>query len=317
MSDELQSYDKFNYSLRPAKQVERKLIVECLHRLSQCGIFVGNYTYLGFGAPYYADFLLFHKSLHIDSMICVEGSGIPNRMEFNKPYDFITVENMEFSKYVADMVRDRKYLVWLDYDKPLDEDKIQDVNNCIGRLGSASLLLVTVDAKVRLPDNPEDRELSQAQREIKLAELLNETMRNDFGQDITVDDVSETTLPKLYSKVLFENIKRKVEDQNKHFHLLFNFLYADNAPMLTIGGLIMDQDVSACLFDNGIYSLPYIRSTINDDPQWIKVPPLTLREKLYLDKHKGGQLPFELDSEIVDAFQEFCRYYPSYHEVSI
>ena len=55
------SFDKVNYSLRPAKQVERKVLVELLHQVSTAmpGYDVRNYTYVGFGSVYYTDFILF------------------------------------------------------------------------------------------------------------------------------------------------------------------------------------------------------------------------------------------------------------------
>jgi hypothetical protein len=83
------SFEKINYLLRPSKQVERKLIIEALPRLSKADYFLNEYTYLGLGSVYYADFILFHKYLFIDDMICAEEDAIPKRMDFNKPYEFI------------------------------------------------------------------------------------------------------------------------------------------------------------------------------------------------------------------------------------
>ena len=80
----VESFSRFNYLLRPSKQVERKLFIEALHRLALGSFRIHEYTYLGFGSPYYADFILFHKYLHIDSMVCVERENIPRRMQFNQ-----------------------------------------------------------------------------------------------------------------------------------------------------------------------------------------------------------------------------------------
>ena len=63
----LESFSRFNYLLRPSKQVERKLFIEALHRLALGNFRIHEYTYLGFGSPYYADFILFHKYLYIDT----------------------------------------------------------------------------------------------------------------------------------------------------------------------------------------------------------------------------------------------------------
>ena len=43
------SYDKINYLLRPSKQVERKLFIEGLQRLSKADYYISEYTYAGLG----------------------------------------------------------------------------------------------------------------------------------------------------------------------------------------------------------------------------------------------------------------------------
>src|SRR5208337_456544 len=89
-----ESFEKFNYLLRPCKQVERKLFIEALHRMSMFShrYPIKDYTYIGLGSVYYADFILFHKYLYVDSMICAEASDIPKRMDFNKPFDFVILK---------------------------------------------------------------------------------------------------------------------------------------------------------------------------------------------------------------------------------
>ena len=64
MTDE--SFEKFNYLLRPSKQVERKLLIETMHHLAASGYPIYKYTYVGLGSIYYADFMLFHKYLYIN-----------------------------------------------------------------------------------------------------------------------------------------------------------------------------------------------------------------------------------------------------------
>ncbi len=58
------SYEKIHYGLRPAKNIERKMMCECFWRLSAFHP-VHNYRYIGFGSVYFSDFLLFHKVLGI------------------------------------------------------------------------------------------------------------------------------------------------------------------------------------------------------------------------------------------------------------
>src|SRR4051812_40176503 len=93
------SYERVNYLLRPSKQVERKLFVETLHRLCTAGYQIANYTYLGMGSVYFADFLLFHKYLYIDRMVCAERTA-PRRMRFNLPFKFVQLRLDSVDKVV-------------------------------------------------------------------------------------------------------------------------------------------------------------------------------------------------------------------------
>jgi hypothetical protein len=52
------SYRKINYTLRPAKNIERKMLCEAFHKLHPFGK-VQNYRYIGFGSTYFSDFILF------------------------------------------------------------------------------------------------------------------------------------------------------------------------------------------------------------------------------------------------------------------
>ena len=128
------SFKQFNYGLRPSKHVERKAMVEVLLRLAKAGYIINEYTYLGFGSPYYIDFVLFHKFLFIDDMICIEWGDIPRRMKFNKPFKCIKLKMGALLNHIPSLSTRKKYLVWLDYDRPLDPELLQDIDGVLNRL---------------------------------------------------------------------------------------------------------------------------------------------------------------------------------------
>ena len=81
------SYERIHYGLRPAKNVQRKMLVETFRRLSEFGA-VDSYRYVGFGSTYFSDFSLFHKTLGIRSMISIERDlSNRKRFEFNRPFN--------------------------------------------------------------------------------------------------------------------------------------------------------------------------------------------------------------------------------------
>lgn len=65
------SFEKINYSLRPAKNIERKMILEALYRLSSFHS-IREYQYIGFGSTFFTDFSLFHKNMGINDLYSIE-----------------------------------------------------------------------------------------------------------------------------------------------------------------------------------------------------------------------------------------------------
>ena len=205
------SYLKFDYALRPSKQVERMLIVEMLHHLSQDlpNLRLSEYSYVGFGSPYYTDFILFHKYLYIKHMVCIEGKPIPKRMDFNKPYDFIDLWMEMFSAFLPRLDRQTPHVLWLDYDTPLSGEHIKDIQGAANVLQAGSFLFVTLDADGRIPDDLDLPDRSDDEKYDDTVQLY----RDDFGrytaETITRSDLAPASLPKLFTSVARTRLTRR------------------------------------------------------------------------------------------------------------
>ena len=80
------SFKRIDYSLRPAKHAERRMLCDIFRRLRPFGR-VENYVYVGFGSIWFSDFMLMHRSLGIKDMISIEHSiESRDRIEDNKPF---------------------------------------------------------------------------------------------------------------------------------------------------------------------------------------------------------------------------------------
>ena len=89
----------FDYTLRPKKQVERRMLIELFHKLRAFKYNISKYRYIGFGSIYFYDFILFHKYLYLEDMICFEEeNNLKKRMNFNRPYKFIQIKCESFEK---------------------------------------------------------------------------------------------------------------------------------------------------------------------------------------------------------------------------
>jgi len=312
------SFSKVNYLIRPSKQVERKLFIEALHRLSGSGFTISNYIYVGLGSVYYADFILFHKYLYVDNMICAESAPIPKRMDFNRAYRFITLEMGKISNVIPRLDREKKHIIWLDYDCNLNEEILKDITGCLHVLSPGSILVITVKARPELPNEEDYENLNPKEKEKELLKFL----ENEFGRYHPSKISSKILSPKSFPNFLAEVLRTYIFDEIKNypeleFKQIFNFKYADGAPMLTLGGVICDQETERKLADSEIEKMDYIE--VGPEPMLISVPHLTIREKQWLDREvkedtKAEDLPFELEEYKLENYKKYYRHYPTYYE---
>jgi hypothetical protein len=315
------SFKQFHYGLRPSKQVERKIMIEVLLRLSNAGYSMTNYTYLGFGSPYYVDFVMFHKYLFIERMICVEWGDIKKRMRFNKPFKFIKLRLGALLTHIPSIRPNTKYLVWLDYDRSLDLEVLQDLDGCLTRMARNSIFIVTVDARPKLPtDEFELEDKTTQQRERLTAKVYREWFRSYIDESITRDSISRSHVANLFYRVIAERIRLSLSKRegDLRFFQIFNYVYRDGAPMLTVGGIVCDQQDYTALQQSGVLEHRFVRNT--DDALEISVPPLTFREKQWLDsrldkKLKADKLVFELEEEFLRNYKIFYKEYPTFVEM--
>lgn len=322
----MESYEKFNYTIRPSKQIERKLFIEAFHYLGQHANYpVTNYTYLGFGSVFYADFVMFHKYLYIDEMICIEGSNIPRRMDFNKPYEFIRLEMGRVSDVLPKIdFKDKQFIVWLDYDYGLCSEVLDDLDNFSRKLYPGSIIIITVDAEPKLRDHDENEKLSRRDREEKLLLLYNSHFDTLLEEPVKRPDLARNSLPRLFAKVLKSQLETSMTKRPDDvlFWQLFNLRYADGAQMLTVGGVIDTPEGGTNLKDSGIHNLNFIEA--GEEPKLISVPPLTYREKESIDRQieKGISIEeinlcFELKEILLKNYLNYYRHYPTFHEAVI
>src|SRR6266404_4405372 len=128
------SFEKFNYSLRPAKNIERKMFCEAFARLSRIAP-LRSYRYIGFGATTFVDFSLFHQRLGITDMVSIEGfNDARQRVEFNRPYSCIKMKWGKSNEMLPTLEWKKRTIVWLDYDVRLNRDVLADLRLIVANM---------------------------------------------------------------------------------------------------------------------------------------------------------------------------------------
>ncbi|GAB6272397.1 MAG: hypothetical protein STSR0003_22430 [Smithella sp.] len=323
------SYRMINYTLRPAKTIERKMLCDVFHRLYPFGK-IETYRYIGFGSIYFSDFQLFHRNLGIDSMLSIEKDAYAKEcFEFNKPYKCITVDYRKSSEVLPELDLTAKSIIWLDYDSKLDESILSDIDTVCAKACSGSMLIVTLNIH---PDRPASEEQKNGYSEQtgkqynvddyalhEFRQRLGDAVPNEIkGSDLRAKTIGVITRKILSSKVADALSARNgvlQRDKKMHSRQIIYFLYSDSAPMITIGWIFHEagdeNKYEACAFDE----LKFVRC--EESAYTINAPCLTSKEMRHLNSQlpQGGvvNIPGVPNGDI-EKYAELYRYFPAFVE---
>jgi hypothetical protein len=301
---------RINYSLRPNKFVERRLVFDALKRLSAS--FGGPYRYYGFGSFWFTDFMLAHRTLGIRSMVSMEHKD-SKRALANRPLSSIRVRAGRSTKVLPKAgLHLERAVVWLDYDGKLDPSVFEDINTCCERVRSGSVVLITLNAFApRSKDN--DRE--------KYKELLGDLMPDPVPDGYFQE--APDRFPARLAEVVLAVFRRALADRpNMNLRPLFNFFYEDGAPMITVGVAIVSKRDDMKFTASGVTKA---LGATEEQQCVIAVPILTTREKLALDTLLPRSKPLSvrtarrrgvvLDSTAINSYLRYYLQYPVFAEI--
>ncbi|MGO4480309.1 O-methyltransferase [Rhizobium sp. 2TAF27] len=314
------SYRLIDYSIRPAKHAERKMLCEAFRRLSKFGA-VEHYQYVGFGAIWFADFTLFHRALGINRMFCIEREVVHRpRFEFNRPFGGIELMFGHSAQELPKINWANRTICWLDYDDPMSLSILADVSTVAAKACSGSAFVVSVQAQ----NKPMYEDAEGNQREVEGLEKFREV----YGAARTPAEMTERTLTswrtsKLYRDMIIAEIDEALKVRNLglpagnriRFRQVVSMEYADGAKMATIGGIFVEEGQEATFRFCDFEGLPFYRG--NNDALRIEIPKLTPKEMREIEK----LLPTpDVETLICDpsppsdakAFARLYRYLPSF-----
>lgn len=306
------------FDLRPAKQVERRMLLDAFQRLAQAGFQIRDYRYTGFGSLYFVDFVIFHKLLGIDHLTSVEHDpALEKRVKFNCPFSSIDIVMGEATDVIPTLSGDEQHILWLDYDEPLTSTIMKDVYLAGSQLSSGSILIITVDVEppVRESDLPKDLDLPHA-----CMDYFKSEVGNYLGL-VDISDFAKGNLHKISKLAIMNALREGMAGRTAvDYYPLFYFLYAGSHRMMTIGGVIGSRvdkrNINSMNLDGAIY----LRMNEQEGPYEIKVPVFTRKERHLLDSAMPcltGWQPaeFTIPAEHIETYREIYRFLPSYVEI--
>lgn len=307
------SFEKINYSIRPAKATQRHMLIEAFGRLTPINS-LSKYQYIGFGSTFFLDFKMVHRRYGVKKLTSVEcEKDKRERFKFNKPFSCITMYYGTAAEFFMSEKMDWSCpaIIWLDYDYRLDGSVLADIDRVVEKAQPGSMLVVTVDADLPAPD--ERREVLEA--ELGLSKLLGwvggrMSRLGDWG------------LAHAYRAHSTASLKSTLLNRRSDcgWHQLFNFRYQDGHKMLTFGGLLVDKEMKKVVKRCRFNELPYFRP--GEKALEIAVPNLTEPEMHKLAQRmpnltKRSREPLTrlaINDTDIDNYRLLYRYLPRFVE---
>jgi hypothetical protein len=307
-----------SYDLRPAKQSERRILLDVLKAAGESGLPLTNYRYVGMGAVRFYDFLLVHRYLGIDKMISLEhDKKMFLRSEFNVPFSFIKVLNKTSNNFIQEDSFNDPTVAWFDYDGGLGPDMLRDISAISLKMKLGDFFFVTVyggppGAIIKFSD---------ADRFAWLEDNF-----SDLTGQVTIEDVENANFTSAIHKILLSSIRNSFAARREGvFRFLLQVEYSDSVPMVTVGGAFLADGQATDMIKKITRQLPFL--PINRDILYtITSFHLTEQERTLFDRAvtKAGRSPARntltklgFRDEEITAYRDLLRYVPRYVETIV
>lgn len=312
--------EHISYDLRPAKQCERKMMLDSFFAAAESGFPIHHYRYVGMGANRFFDYVLLHKYFGIKNMISLEHSrNMFLRAQYNCPYDFIDVRHVSAEDFLAQDNFRGNTIYWMDYDRTISTSIVGDIDTLVPSLQLGDFLFATVCG---MPP----RYLQNLGWKRRLSELRDKF--GDFGKLLTRSDVNDQRFSNCVNKILRAAfLNAFAYKEGGALFPFFDVEYSDGMPMVTYGG-VFAPDVQRVRFAEKLeVKVPVL--TIGGRPQRYRIAKfdLTEKERNLFDRaatSDGGDSAETRKIEelgfadgLLQSYRELLRYYPRYVETLI
>ena len=304
-----------SYDLRPAKQAERRILIDFLKCANEGGVTISDCRYVGMGGTRFYDFHLIHRFLGISRMISLERDpDLITRSTFNCPFDFISVQHKTVAQFLAGDADDRKTIYWLDYDDGLSPEITGDITALGTRVKVGGFAFVTVYA---LPPGILEKMTKERRLEYFQQHLA------DYSIGLTADDMENSRFPETVHRVLVSAFTNAFSARaDGQLQLLFQVQYRDSTPMVTVGGVFCEKRAVNRILRRVKADLPFLMG--EEPPYKIRNLNLTERERAVFDmavtkRRSNSRQANSLKSlgfkdQDFDTYRDLIRFLPRYHE---
>lgn len=308
------SFDRIDYTLRPAKYVERRMLRDIFRRVAPFDT-PEDYVYVGFGSVWFADFILFHRALGVRDMISIESSTkAKDRVADNAPFA-IDLRFARSERVLPHLDWTRHQFIWLDYDDAIDPNKLIDCDIVATNARSGTLFAASLRADAASQGNMAGTPGSQIKDFVDTfgADAMPAGL---FDEDLLgwpFAELSRTMLEMRIEAALA--VRNGLGGEPVSFQPICSFNYADGIYMTTLVGMFVTESENDTFARCGFEKLDFIPSvgaTIKID-----LPIMTPREIARIE----AQLPLAVGKSLnlgsvplrhADRLEKLYRHLPNY-----
>ncbi|MDG2524602.1 hypothetical protein P6166_04425 [Stenotrophomonas sp. HITSZ_GD] len=312
------SYAKIDYRVRPAKSIERKMLVDSFRALRSFGA-VEKYRYVGLGSVYFTDFSLVHRALGIEEMVSIEDAQdltVQARFRLNVPFGNIQMHFGASTAVLQKLKWNVRTICWLDYDGALAASCLEDVAYFVRNAPSGSLLLLSLNAGPIQSSGSEGMKPLDTLKVQVGAEAVPADVENKHLSGWGVGDVYRRIVMAVIEEALRVRGSTGGSSSRMTFEPVYNFRYADGTKMVTFGGVLVEDAhkgvFRACNFEQ----FEFCR--FGGDAYLIEAPLVTYAEMRHMDSERtkaSCRLP--LPAAEIEKYAKFYRYFPKFVEAEI
>lgn len=333
------------YRLRPHKAVDRRLFLELLNRC-QRWMDLSTFAYVSMAAYSLEDQKLVHRLLGITRLLAFDMNPIiVARQEFNRPIATCKCKAMKSGDLVADIagrlensgIEDADgFITWLDYTSPRDIfTQLREFETLVGQYRPNDIVRVTVNAEFRFwagsGSNAGGRITLDRQKETAY-ERLKAALGEYYPDDVKSESLGPDGdgIAKVLSRAFGKAAGKAVPAKSGNIlEPLSITRYADGQQMLSVSAMVVERDRrDEMRLKLGLADWPF-GSANWKDVKYLAVPDLTIRERLYLERHSestaasiGDDVGFDFDEAtampgFLANFRQYYRHYPALTPVEV
>jgi hypothetical protein len=307
-----------SYDLRPAKQTERRILLDLVALGRECGLEISGYRYVGMGANRFYDYLLLHRYLGIQNMVSLENDPeMVKRARFNAPYGFIEVREQSTTDFIQSDKFDGRSIYWFDYDGAIGTEVVADIYSLERAVSPGDFIFVTVSG--------EPPRVVRKKSSTERADWYTETF-GDVANQIQSEECEDNTFKQSVHKLLCTTFRHAFADTDSVFSMPLQIFYRDGTHMVTVGGCYLPAEVEGEFHRRCQQELPFLNIK-GDAPYSIPNLSLSERERHVFDLAATGRRRnskafnklrlMGFNDHDVERYRELIRYIPRYVETIV